>query len=497
MLKLDSFCNVKGTFKNTQSLKIIVLHDEIDMLRKKVRDVFFMVNDVLTYLTNHREQLLNKLTDFLAIPSISTDSSYKEDVAKAAQFVLDYIKDIGFSSIELIETEGHPIVYAEYNGAGDEAPTVLFYGHYDVQPVDPLEEWNSDPFQAVIRDDRIYARGASDDKGQVFMHLAVFEAFMKTKGSLPVNVKLCIEGEEEIGSSNLYDILQEQQEKFAADFVVISDSGMVANDQPTILYGLKGFTGLEITVKGPKQDLHSGLYGGAVRNPVMALVHILASMKNEEEVITVEGFYNDVIPLSEKERELIRKVEGEDYNKTVGVSETVSEKGYDAKEHTMARPTFEINGMYGGYQGEGTKTIIPSEATVKITCRLVPNQDPEEIQQLLVKHIKQVAPSGVIVDVKLEKLSSKAYMVEPDHPLIQTAAKCYEKAFGKETVFVRMGGSIPVVEWLDQIYHIPIILLGFGTPEDNLHSPNESFPLNSFDKGMETLVYYYEAVGEN
>ncbi len=455
-----------------------------------------MPKEVLQYLETNRDMLLHKLKDFLKIPSISTDSTYQEDVKEAAQFVANYVENIGFSNVEMMETEGHPLVYAEYMEAGPEVPTVLFYGHYDVQPVDPLDEWDSDPFEPEIRGDRLYARGASDDKGQVFMHLAVFEAYMKTKGALPINVKLCIEGEEEIGSANLYHVLEEKREQFASDFVVISDSGMVAKNQPTILYGLKGFTGLEITVHGPDQDLHSGLYGGAVRNPIMALTHILASMKNEDEVITVDGFYNDVIPLSEKERELIAKVDGEDYEATTGVTETVSEKGYNAKEHTMARPTFEINGIYGGYQGEGTKTIIPSSATAKITCRLVPDQEPEEIQQLLVEHIKRVTPTGVNVDVTLEKLSSKAYMVEPDHPLIQTAAKCYEKAFGKETVFVRMGGSIPVVEWLDQLYQVPIILLGFGTPEDRLHSPNESFPLDSFDKGMQTIVYYWEEVSK-
>lgn len=455
-----------------------------------------MPQEVLTYLTENRERLLAKLTDFLKIPSISTDSSYKEHMVQAAQFVETYIKDIGFFNVEILDTEGHPLIYAQYEGAGPQAPTVLFYGHYDVQPVDPLSEWKSDPFEPEIRGDRLYARGASDDKGQVFMHLAVFEAYMKTRGALPINVKICIEGEEEIGSENLYQVLEEKREQFAADFVVISDSGMVAKNQPTILYGLKGFTGLEITVHGPKQDLHSGLYGGAVRNPVMALSHILTSMKNEEEFITIDGFYNDVVPLSNDERQLIAKVVGENYTETTGVTETVSEQGYDAKEHTMARPTFEINGMYGGYQGEGTKTIIPSSATAKITCRLVPNQEPEIIQQLLVDHIKRVTPAGVTVDVKLEKLSSKAYMVEPNHPLIQTAANCYKKAFEKEAVFVRMGGSIPVVEWLDKLYNIPIILLGFGTPEDRLHSPNESFPLDSFDKGMETIVYYWDEVSK-
>lgn len=455
-----------------------------------------MTKEVLDYIETHRDSLLARLNDFLTIPSVSTDSSYKDDVQKAAQFVEDYLQEIGFDQTEQLPTNNHPIVYAEYNQAGPDAPTVLFYGHYDVQPVDPIEEWESEPFTPEVRNGRIYARGASDDKGQVFMHLAVFEAFMKTKGALPINVKVCIEGEEEIGSENLYDVLQEKKEKFAADFVVISDSGMVAQNQPTILYGLKGFTGIEITVHGPEQDLHSGLYGGAVRNPVMALSHILSTMKNIDEEITVEGFYDDVEPMTEEERALIAKVNGEDYTKTTGVIETVSEKGYDAKEHTMARPTFEINGMYGGYQGEGTKTIIPATATAKITCRLVPGQDPEHIQQLLVDHIERVTPTGVQVAVKKEKLSSKAYMVEPDHPLIQKAATCYERAFEKETVFVRMGGSIPVVEWLDAIYGVPIILLGFGTPEDRLHSPNESFPLDSFDQGMKTLVYYYDEVSK-
>lgn len=456
-----------------------------------------MVKQVIDYLQNNRDNLLKRLHGYLAIPSVSTDSTYNKEVKNAARFTADYLTEIGFSNVEQIETAGHPLVYGEYMDAGENAPTVLFYGHYDVQPVDPIEEWDSDPFNPEIRDERIYARGSSDDKGQVFMNLAVFEAYMKTKGKIPVNVKVCIEGEEEIGSENLYEILQKDKERFAADFVVISDSGMVAKNQPTILYGLKGFTGIEITVKGPDQDLHSGMYGGAVRNPIMALSHILATMKNEEEVITVDGFYDGVEPLSKEERELISKIQGENYNETTGVNETVSEKGYNAKEHTMARPTLEINGIYGGYQGEGTKTIIPSTATAKITCRLVPGQDPKQIQQLLKKHIEKVTPSGVEIDVKLEKLSSKAYKVEPDHPLIQKAAYCYEKAFNKETVFVRMGGSIPVVEWLDDIYHVPIILLGFGTPEDRLHSPNESFPLDSFDKGMETLVYYWAEVGKD
>lgn len=455
-----------------------------------------MSEKILSYLTEHREQLIGKLNTFLSIPSVSTDSVHKNDIKEAANFVGDYLSEIGFETVEQFETTGHPLIYAEYNQAGPDVPTVLLYGHYDVQPADPIEKWVSDPFKPEVREGRLYARGSSDDKGQVFMHLAVFEAFMKTEGKLPLNVKVCIEGEEEIGSENLYQILSDKKELFNADFAVISDSGMVAENQPTILYGLKGFTGIEINVSGPDQDLHSGLYGGAIKNPAIALAHILASMKNEDEIITVDGFYDEVESLSEHERSLIKEIVGEDYSKTTGVNETVSEKGYTAKEHTMARPTLEINGMYSGYQGEGTKTIIPSTATAKITCRLVPGQDPDHIQQLLEDHIIKHTPTGVTVEVKKEKLSSKAYKVEPNHPLIKKAAKSYSKAFGKDTVYVRMGGSIPVVEWIEDIFNIPIVLLGFGTPEDRLHSPNESFPLDSFDKGMETLVYYWQEVLE-
>lgn len=453
-----------------------------------------MSEKALAYLTSNHAELLERLNQFLSIPSVSTDSVHKKDINQAADYLESFLNDLEFEHVEQMDTGGHPLVYAEYNGAGPDAPTALFYGHYDVQPVDPINLWDSDPFKPEVRDGRLYARGSSDDKGQVFMHLAVFEAYMKTEGKLPINVRVCIEGEEEIGSENLYRILHDQSDKFSADFAVISDSGMIAKNQPTILYGLKGFTGIEINVTGPDHDLHSGMYGGAIRNPVMALNHILASMKNVDEVITVDGFYDDVEPLTDDERELIKQVQGEDYQEATGVKETASEKGYTAKEHTMARPTFEVNGMYGGYQGNGTKTIIPSSATAKITCRLVPGQDPEKIQRLLEDHVKKVAPSGVTVEVVKEKLSAKAYKVEPNNPLVQKAAKSYALAFGKETVYVRMGGSIPVVEWIESIYNIPIVLLGFGTPDDRLHSPNESFPLDSFNKGMETLVRYWDEV---
>ncbi|SET34133.1 Acetylornithine deacetylase/Succinyl-diaminopimelate desuccinylase [Salinibacillus kushneri] len=452
-----------------------------------------MTEEVVQYLRNNREALLNRLYDFLSIPSISTDSEYKEDVKKGAEFVADYLNEIGFEQVEIIETERHPLVYAEWMKA-ENAPTALFYGHYDVQPADPYEEWVSEPFQPEVRDGRIYARGSSDDKGQVFMHLSVFEAYMNTVGELPVNIKVCIEGEEEIGSENLTKILKNNKEKFAADFSVISDSGMVESGQPTITYGLKGFTGLEFTLKGPSSDLHSGMYGGAVRNPAMAMAHLLTTLKNEEEVVMVDGFYDGVEELTDEERKLIKEVPGEDFKASTGITDTTPEKGFTAKEHTMTRPTLEINGLYSGYQGEGTKTIIPSTATAKITCRLVPGQDPDRIQDLIVEHLNHHVPNGVTIDITREPLSAKAYKVDPNHPLVQKAGDSLTKAFGKETVYVRMGGSIPVVELLDQLYKKPVVLLGFGTPEDGLHSPNESFPLESFDKGMETIVYYWDSV---
>lgn len=449
-----------------------------------------MTEAVLNYLIEHREEQLDALNDFLRIPSVSTDSKFKADVCYAAQFVADYLTKIGFNNVEIEETKGHPLVYGEWLEAGEDAPTVLVYGHYDVQPADPLELWESDPFEPTVRNGRLYARGASDDKGQVFMYLAVFEAFMKTTGKLPINVKVCIEGEEEIGSENLYTLLKEKKDQFSADFAMISDSGMVTEGQPTILYGLKGFTGLEFTIHGPENDLHSGIYGGAVRNPLMAMAHVLASMKDENEVVQVEHFYDDVEPITAEERQLMAEAPSENFTKTTGIPETVSEQNYTAVEHTMARPTLEINGMFGGYQGEGTKTIIPSSATAKLTCRLVPGQDPEKIQDALVNHIEKTLPPGVTVSIEREPLSAKAYKVDPNHPLIQKAAKSYGDAFNQPAVFVRMGGSIPVVEWIDDIFKMPIVLLGFGTPDDRLHSPNESFLLENYDRGLVTIVDY-------
>ncbi|SES23371.1 dipeptidase [Salisediminibacterium halotolerans] len=450
-----------------------------------------MSEAVIKYLHDNRDTLLDKLKDFLAIQSISTSQEHQSDVRKAGEFVADYLTEIGFANVQIEETGGHPLVYAEWL-EHEQAPTGLFYGHYDVQPAEPLELWNSDPFQASIREGRLYARGASDDKGQVLMHLAVFEAYMKTEGQLPVNMKVCIEGEEEIGSANLLPYLEANREAYQADFAVISDSGMVSAGQPTMLYGLKGFTGLEVTLHGPNRDVHSGLYGGAVKNPAAALSQLLAKMKNEHEQVTVPGFYDDCEELADHERKLMNAAPSEDYAASLGVVETVPEAGYTVNEHLMARPTLEVNGMYSGYQGEGIKTIIPSEATAKLTCRLVPGQDPQTIQDAIVSFIEEETPKGVRAEIKRESLSAKAYKVDPDLPLIQKAATSLTDAFGKETVFVRLGGSIPVVEWIDSLWTMPVILLGFGTPDDNLHAPNESLLLDHFDKGMRVLADFYK-----
>lgn len=452
-----------------------------------------MDHEVFTYLEEHYDEILADLFELLSIPSISTESDSGESMTQAVSFLMDYLTESGFNNVEEIETARHPAVYAEYLEAGAGVPTVLVYGHYDVQPVDPLESWESDPFKPEVRNGKIYARGASDDKGQLFMHLAVFKAYFNVHGKLPLNVKICIEGEEEIGSANLYELLKEDQPRFSNDFVMISDSGMISPEQPTVLYGLKGFIGFEIEVEGPDYDLHSGLYGGAVKNPAFALTEIIQSLKNEDEVIQVPGFYDDVEELTTLERNLIKKVPTENYEQTIGISKTVSESGYSAAEHTMARPTLEINGIYSGYQGEGTKTIIPSVAHAKITCRLVPKQDPKHILQSITDYIEKIKPAGVTVKVKAEPMSAGAYKVDPENPLIRQAAESYSYIFGKETVYVRMGGSIPVVEWFDEIYDVPVILLGFGTPEDQIHAPNESFPLANFTRGMQVIAHYWSS----
>ncbi len=447
--------------------------------------------DFAAILEKNRDIHLQELKEWLSIPSISALSEHRNDIKHAAQWAADALKNAGLENIRIMETGGHPVVYGDWLKA-EGKPTVLIYGHYDVQPVDPIELWDTPPFEPDIRDGKIFARGSSDDKGQTFLHIKAIETILKETGSLPVNIKFCIEGEEEIGSPNLDAFVEDHRDLLAADVLVISDTPMLEKGKPAICYGLRGLCGLQIDVKGPKGDLHSGLYGGAVQNPIHALVHILKSMRDDEGKILVDGFYDRVIPLSEKEREEFARLGQMDENirTELNVPALFGEKGYSALERTWARPTLEVNGIYGGFQGEGIKTVIPSEAHAKITCRLVPDQDPEEIAALIQQHVKKHMPPGVTVSFQLFD-KGKPFMTPPDHPSIQAAAHAYEKAYGVSPAYTRMGGSIPIVETFVTVLNVPAVLMGFGLPDENFHAPNEHFNLENFDKGLLTLCHYW------
>ena len=449
-----------------------------------------------TYFTSHREAHLNELKEFLRIPSISSLSEHKEDIQEAAKWLVKAFEKLNLENISITQTAGHPVVYADWLHA-EGKPTILFYGHYDVQPVDPLHLWESEPFNPTIRDNKLFARGASDDKGQVFMHLKMIEALFATTGTLPVNVKFIYEGEEEIGSPNLPAFVEEHKEKLAADLIVISDTGLYGPGKPAVCYGLRGLTGLQIDVRGAKGDLHSGLYGGGVQNAIHALAEILASFRDEHGTIQVEGFYDKVLPLTVEEREAYKALgfNEEDVKEEVGVKELFGEAGYSYLEQTWARPTLEVNGVFGGFSGEGIKTVLPAEAGAKITCRLVPNQEPEEIVALLRAHIEKHKPTGVEVTIS-EFDKGRPYLTPFDHPLIQAAGRSYEKVYNVPTAYTRGGGSIPIVAAFDEILKLPIVLMGFGLSSENFHAPNEHFHLENFDKGLRVLGDYLYEVSE-
>ncbi|WP_303970279.1 dipeptidase [Sporosarcina ureae] len=443
------------------------------------------------YFTNNRDRHLEELTNFLAIPSISALSEHQSDMQKAAEWLSNEFKSIGLENVSIEKTAGQSVVYADWLHAEGQ-PTILIYGHYDVQPVDPLHLWETPPFEATIRDNKLYARGASDDKGQVFMHSKAIEALMNVEGKLPVNVKLIIEGEEEIGSPSLEEYIQNNQDKLAADFIVISDTGMYGPGQPAICYGLRGLAGVQIDVKGPKGDLHSGLYGGGVQNPIHALVEILASFRDAEGTIAIDGFYDQVRDLTEEERAgwAALDFDRDAVKKEVGVKELTGEPGYTYTEQTWARPTLEINGVFGGFSGEGIKTVLPSEAGAKITCRLVPDQEPDEIVEKLRAHIAKHEPVGCEVTIT-EFDKGKPYLTPYDHEVIQAAGRAYEQVYGVPTVYTRGGGSIPIVAAFDEILKLPVVLMGFGLDTENFHAPNEHFHLENFDKGLRVISSYY------
>ena len=445
------------------------------------------------YLRSVEGQLLNELCDWLRIPSVSTLPQHKGDVERAAVWLARKMTAVGLENVELVRTGGHPIVYGDWLHAGPEAPTLLVYGHYDVQPADPLEQWTSPPFEPTVRGDDLFARGASDDKGQLFAHVAAVQALLATSGSLPVNVKFVVEGEEEDGSQALMDYVPAAGEKLAADACLISDTHMLSPQQPLIIYGLRGMWGGEITVRGPAQDLHSGMFGGAVHNPNQALCELLARLHDEEGRVTVPGFYDRVEPLSEQERAALARVPYDDETllKESGAPAVWGEAGFTVTERIGARPTLEINGMWGGFTGDGFKTVIPAEAQAKVSCRLVPDQDSAAIGPMIERFLAEMAPPTVEVTVRT-RVHAPATVVPLDVPEIGAASRAFKRVFGADPVFSREGGSIPVATVFQEKLDIPVLLMGLGLPDDNLHAPNEKLHLPNLFRGVRVGIALME-----
>lgn len=448
------------------------------------------------YFQTHRAQQIEQLKEFLRIPSISALSAHKPDLRQAAQWLKDELTRIGISQVALMETGGHPVVYAErIDHPG--RPVALIYGHYDVQPVDPLNLWETPPFEPAVREQKIYARGASDDKGQVFMHIKVLEAILAEHGHLPFNVKLLIEGEEEVGSTNLERFVIEHRELLRSDLVVISDTSLYARGVPSLTYGLRGLAAMEVQVTGAKGDLHSGLFGGAAPNAVQGLVQLLASLRHPDGKIAVAGFYDGVAELSAEERRSFAALGFDEtaYMRELGVSALPGEPGYSALERLWSRPTLEFNGIFGGFQQEGTKTVIPARAGAKITCRLVPHQDPLHVTEAIERHLQAHCPPGIQVEVRRQDRAPAA-ITPIDHPAIRAAMRALAEAYGKEARFIRGGGSIPVVATFTRVLEAPSVLMGFGLEGENFHAPNEHFHLENFDLGMRALYRYWFKLAE-
>lgn len=440
------------------------------------------MQDVTDFLNSNRDAAIAELQDLLRIPSVSADSAFKEHMSAAAEFVCNKLSTAGLSA-EIVPTDGHPIVYGEWTQA-EGAPTVLIYGHYDVQPPDPVDKWTTPPFEPDIRDGRIWARGATDDKGQVWTHVLSVAAWLQVTGSLPVNVKFVIEGEEEVGSDNLDGFLKDNREKLACDVAVISDTAQYAKGIPAITYGLRGILACEVTLTGPNRDLHSGVFGGAVANPVNVLCELIASLHDDQGRITVPGFYDDVMPLTDEERAQFAALPFDEtaWLADLGTDAGVGEAGYTATERRWARPTCDVNGIFGGYTGEGPKTIVPSTATAKITCRLVPDQDPHKLTEALRQHLVENLPPGVTMEFSTQHGGSPS-MADLGSPYMAAARKAIEQAFGTAPVLIREGGSIPVVASLDETLGVETLLLGWGQNSDNLHSPDEHFSIEDFHRG--------------
>ena len=446
---------------------------------------------ITTYIDNNKQRFLDELFELLRIPSVSADEKFTADVIKAAAAVRDRLLEAGCDTAESIETEGHPVVYGE-KIIDKSLPTVVVYGHYDVQPADPYELWDSPPFEPVVRDEKIYARGACDDKGQMYMHIKALQTMVDT-GSLPCNVKFMIEGEEEVGSKNLGTFVNENKEKLAGDVILISDTGILSNDNPSICVGLRGLSYVEVEVTGPNRDLHSGLYGGSVANPINILSDMISSLIDNKGRITIPGFYDKVEELSTEERVAMNNApfSDEDYKAELEIEAVRGEEGYTTLERIGTRPALDVNGIWGGYIGEGAKTVLPSKASAKISMRLVPDQQNEEITKLFTNHFMSLAPAGVKVKV-IPHHGGQPAVTKTDSLAYQAASHAFEEAWGKEPIPTRDGGSIPIVALFKDVLKTDVVLLGFGLASDAIHSPNEHYGVFNYYKGIETITLFYK-----
>jgi acetylornithine deacetylase/succinyl-diaminopimelate desuccinylase-like protein len=444
------------------------------------------------YIESKREEHLNELKEFLRIPSVSTKSEHKPDIEKAAHWVADKLRAAGLENIEIVPTKMHPLVYAESLHAPGK-PTILFYGHYDVQPVEPLNLWTTPPFDPTVRNEKLFGRGTADDKGQVHIHVKALESLQRTSGQLPINVKVMIEGEEEVGSVSLWDFVQQNRARLKADALVVSDTSMLAKGVPSITYGLRGLNYYQIEIRGPAQDLHSGVFGGAVPNPLTILAETIAKLHDKNFRATVPGFYDDVATLSRAERKALHSLpwKEKDFRKTVGAPALCGEKSYTIPEQLWIRPTLELNGFWGGYTGEGAKTVIPSVAHAKISTRLVPKQDPAKIAKLVERHIRKLLPKTVTCEFEVLSMG-KPWVAPYSHPIFQKAIHALESGFGKKAVFIREGGSIPFVTQMYDTFKVPCVLMGFGLPDENAHAPDEHISLENYFGGIKSVALFYE-----
>jgi acetylornithine deacetylase/succinyl-diaminopimelate desuccinylase-like protein len=448
--------------------------------------------DLIGYIESKREEHLNELKELLRIPSVSTKSEHKPDIERAAHWVAEKLRAAGMDNVEITPTKMHPLVYGESLHAPGK-PTVLFYGHYDVQPAEPLDLWTTPAFEPTVRDGNLYGRGTADDKGQVHIHIKALEALRKTAGKLPINVKVIVEGEEEVGSVNLWEFVKANRERLKADALVVSDTAMLAKGVPSITYGLRGLNYYQIEITGPAQDLHSGVFGGAVPNPITILAEMIAKLHDRNFRVAIPGFYDNVAAVSRQERKALNSLpwKEKEFRKMVGAPALGGEKGFTIREQLWVRPTLELNGIWGGYLGEGAKTVIPSKAYAKISTRLVPNQDPAKIAKIVERQIRKLLPKSV--HCEFEVLSTGKPWVAPyTHPIFQKAIHSLETGFGKRAVFIREGGSIPFVTQMHDTFKVPCVLLGFGLPDENAHAPDEHIALENYFGGIKAIALFYE-----